>query len=526
MRKILLTCAISGLLFAVACGGSGSSSNGTPSGGTNGGASTAGGNTIATQGAGNVAPLVVDSGPTVNCGSGSFPNSTPCNDANQPFTTIVVCPPNSTTNCVTIDHVFLDTGSSGLRIPYSYLNQRSAALVSALTPVTVSGSSGTLAECYQYAGLTFNWGSVRQADVYMGGSNNQGELAQAIPIHLLADPALPSGTNIPTDCSGSSSSGQSVTDSEMDTVATLGANAMLGVSPFLYDCDFAGLSGSNNPCTSFKTMPTGSVIYYTCTGTTSSSCGNSTLSVPIAKQVINPVGKFAADNNGTIVELPQVAVGGSGTVSGSLVFGIGTQANNTLANGATMLALDTNINNPDWSGFYTQFYGTTYPNAADDTAIGNATGGLYVSVGSIIDSGSSLTFFLDRPTLARSSATSSIVDCPSVTFEGLYCTTSGSGTYLYQALTATNVDAGGNSRGVNFNVSNAMSLPQTNVAYSDVAGPNTVGPPLEPSLTSTDEAFDGYFDWGLPFFFGRNVYTAIQGVTPPSGVSAGPWWAY
>jgi len=30
----------------------------------------------------------------------------------------------------------------------------------------------------------------------------------------------------------------------------------------------------------------------------------------------------------------------------------------------------------------------------------------------------------------------------------------------------------------------------------------------------------------MPFFFGRNVYTAIEGVTPPSGVPAGPFWAY
>jgi hypothetical protein len=48
-----------------------------------------------------------------------------------------------------------------------------------------------------------------------------------------------------------------------------------------------------------------------------------------------------------------------------------------------------------------------------------------------------------------------------------------------------------------------------NEAFDTVAGPNS-----------------GSFDWGMPFFFGRNVYTAIEGVTPPSGVPAGPFVAY
>jgi hypothetical protein len=34
------------------------------------------------------------------------------------------------------------------------------------------------------------------------------------------------------------------------------------------------------------------------------------------------------------------------------------------------------------------------------------------------------------------------------------------------------------------------------------------------------------FDWGLPFFYGRTVFTGIDGVPPPVGVPAGPFWAY
>ena len=34
----------------------------------------------------------------------------------------------------------------------------------------------------------------------------------------------------------------------------------------------------------------------------------------------------------------------------------------------------------------------------------------------------------------------------------------------------------------------------------------------------------GSFDWGLPFFFGRNVYTAIAGQNTPGGI--GPYVAF
>ena len=65
-----------------------------------------------TAAANNVAPLVVDQGPD------------PQNvfDVNVPFVTVTVCVPGSTTQCQTIDHVTVDTGSSGLRIISSVLS--------------------------------------------------------------------------------------------------------------------------------------------------------------------------------------------------------------------------------------------------------------------------------------------------------------------------------------------------------------------------------------------------------------------
>ncbi len=55
------------------------------------------------QQANNVQPIVVDAGPpTVGA-------------VDEPFTSVTVCVPNTTT-CQTIDHILVDTGSSGLRL--------------------------------------------------------------------------------------------------------------------------------------------------------------------------------------------------------------------------------------------------------------------------------------------------------------------------------------------------------------------------------------------------------------------------
>ncbi len=35
---------------------------------------------------------------------------------------------------------------------------------------------------------------------------------------------------------------------------------------------------------------------------------------------------------------------------------------------------------------------------------------------------------------------------------------------------------------------------------------------------------NGYFDWGLPFFFGRRVFTAIANRATPAGL--GPYYAF
>ncbi|MFX8377738.1 DUF3443 family protein, partial [Acinetobacter baumannii] len=48
------------------------------------------------------------------------------------------------------------------------------------------------------------------------------------------------------------------------------------------------------------------------------------------QQLPNPVAAFATDNNGTIIALPAVPQRGATSVSGTVTFGIGTQADNSL----------------------------------------------------------------------------------------------------------------------------------------------------------------------------------------------------
>jgi len=429
----------------------------------------------------NVAPLIVDAGPPSVASSGSP-------SANVAFTTVQVCTPGTST-CVTIDHVAVDTGSSGLRIP--------ASLLSSLNLPTVTLNSITPAS---------------------GGSSNGSEVASSVPIHVMGDTSIPTGNSIPTTCSQvPTSTGSTTKGTEEDSVTALGANGLLGVGNYQYDCDYLGFG---NACTTTANLPPGT--YYSCTEGSSGSCTAS--AVPLAQQVRNPVSLFT-DNNGVILQLPSVPTGAGGeNVPGSLYFGIGTLANNGLSSSAVVLPLDSNVNDPAWSGFTTVFPavgGVSYPNSTENNLL--LANNSY-SIGSFLDSGSNGIFFLDQPTLKTSYP--AMVDCTNQGYSSWYCPGS---TQSFPSV--INKAVNGNVSPAPFSVSNAIILfSGSNTAFSDLAGPNTPQNPGNPS--SLQQAADGYFDFGLPFFFGLNVYTAIWGVTPPStpasgvAVPAGPWWAY
>jgi hypothetical protein len=390
-------------------------------------------NVVTTTGQ-NVAAIVVNSGPANNYANGAF-------------TSVTVCIPGTST-CQTVDGMLVDTGSSGLRIV-------SSVLTIAL-PQQKAPSGNPVAECLQFLG-SYTWGPVQTADVQIGG-----EKAASTPIQVLSDTDF----SVPIACSSAFPAG-----SGADTVGALGANGILGVGPAAQDC--------GTSCEQVQTA--GFNPYYECSSSTSCQPVAETL----AQQVINPVALFPSDNNGVIIELPAVS-GSAATLSGSLVFGIGTQSNNALGS-ATVYGMD-----PTSLSFTTSYQGTPYHL-------------------SFIDSGSNGYFFLD------SSIVPSVPDCPDTPTDsvaaGFYCPTS---TQNFPAINQGTNKASGT---VNFSIANAETLftnNPTDTVYSQLGGPSILG--------SGSNTVLPYFDWGLPFFYGRNVYTAIEGASTPGG--NGPYWAY
>jgi len=354
----------------------------------------------------------------------------PANFANLAFTSVTVCAPGSTTNCQTIDHIQVDTGSSGLRLISSVLSP-------ALSLKQQTDANGNpMVECAQFAD-GFSWGPVKMADIRIAG-----EAANSVPVQVIGDPAF---TTVPPACSSAGP--------PENTVQDFGANGLLGVGLFLQDC--------GNACAQ-TAFPGG---YYICP-----PAGCAPVTVPVAQQLQNPVAMFSSDNNGVVISLPAVPAAGQATAAGSLIFGIGTQANNALG-GATVLTTDPN------TGYVTTlFNGVTYTT-------------------SYIDAGSSLYFI----------GTNLYPICGGVA-SGFYCPPT------TQNLAATIQGTNGNKIATNFSIANAMQLFTANPSF--FAFNNLAAPAGDPTT----------FAWGLTLFYGKNVFTAIEGRATPSG--NGPYVAF
>jgi hypothetical protein len=330
MRTIRMGFGVTLCMSALSCGGGGGGS----SGGSGGGGTPP--PPPPPPAIVNTVSVVVDAGPSSN-------------SVNTLFVSVTVCVPGSTTNCQTIDHVQVDTGSYGLRL-------LAPVLASTFTlPVEMLANGNSLAECTQFVD-GFSWGPVALADVTIGG-----ETAKSLPVQVIGDSRF---TSIPTACANSAGPG----GGEEDTVATFGANGILGIGPFELDCGDCDTVATNG-------------FYYACP--TATTCTETT--VPTAMQVPNPVTRFAVDNNGSMIQLPAVPAAGEVTLSGTLIFGIDTQSNNQSGT-QTVLNVDGNAE------LVMTFNGQTLAN-------------------SFIDSGSNGIFFAD----------SSIVLCTNSQINTFYC---------------------------------------------------------------------------------------------------------
>jgi hypothetical protein len=361
-------------------------------------------------------------------------NGASCNAyPNEPCVSVTVCTPG-TDICQTVDGILLDTGSFGLRIFKQVLN----------IPLTQDMTgSGSLAECYQFLSFTF-WGPVETAGVILGS-----EPTVSVPIQVV-DYTF---SSIPSSCIN-----------PIMNPLDIGFNGILGIGPLVQDC--GPLCATN----SFG-------IYYACSDST---CTGTT--VPLANQVPNPVSMLPQDNNGLIVQLPNVPLGGSESLRGNLVLGIGTQSNNMP---------------PEWV--------TTYQ--TDQTgALTTIFNGASFTDSSIMDTGSS-TFFFPSPFGASNTPYAGLLpDCGSIypyTYPGAFCPPS------ITNLSATIVGTAGSPTGeISFQIGNADSLTSTpNEVFRDIG-----------------ETQFGVFIWGMPFFIGRDTYIGFEGQT--SVLGSGPFIAY
>lgn len=375
----------------------------------------------------NTMAITVDSGPTAATGQ-----------VNHAYVTVRVCASGSTTQCANIDHVQLDTGSWGLRLVRSVLTAASVTLTA-----ETDTQGRTIEECVHFGGGQ-TWGPVALADVTLAG-----EVAAKVPVQVLDDSGAGAGAAALAACGATAL---------INDVASLGANGLLGVGVFAQDCGTA--------CTNAATpLPT----YFGCPAAGVCIAEN----VALTAQVTNPVAMFAADNNGIIVNMPNlINANGDVSVQGELIFGIATQTDNALpVSGLTVLAADA---------------------AGDFRATYN---GATTLLPALIDSGTDAYSF-----------NATINPCVTGSFIGYYC----------PAVAPLDVYA------VNSPPPGVSGL--SNTVHFAIADPNTFVANASAFMSLANGGGSTRFSWGMPFFYGRKIYIGIN--QQVAGTYTGPFYAY
>lgn len=383
---------------------------------------------------------------------------------NAAYTSVTVCKSGSTTACQTINGILIDTGSTGLRI-----------LQSAIPLLNLSGlvdtNGNTLENCFSFPNGSYLWGPVLLADVYIGGeiATRSVQGLNGVPIQVIktVDQIVPAG------CSNGGT--------DLNTSQLLGANGILGIGPEPTDCSVGGKNSCDG--TQQGAPPN---LYYSCL---SSGC-LSTDSPVIAtdtQQIANPVPLFGAfspsgpDVNGVILDLP-AASGNEATLQGRLIFGIGTEADSSI--------FDSADNSLGAATIFTMNASDRFTTAWNGQNLND----------SYLDSGVNAILF---PASLPVCGDHTQFFCPAALTN----------------FSAVNEGATQGTSTVTFSVGNADTLLSSNpgdALLDTLAGPN--------APSSCNESECG-FVWGLPFFYGRRVYTAISSQTV-QGAPTSPWWAY
>lgn len=290
-----------------------------------------------------------------------------------------------------------------------------------------------------------------------------GEKVSGMPLNVMGDTGVFSA--VPSSCSSGGGANES-------NVQAFGANGIIGIGVTATDCGAACASAGGFAA----------AIYYDCP---SSGCSsiiglNASTTAPFG-QLPNPVAAMSVDNNGSILVLPSSPTGGEATMSGTLYFGIGTETNNALGS-ATILT-------------------TTTSTSSNGAGLLNAVYNGQTLNESYIDSGTSLYLFVD----------STIAQCTKQGFSGFYCPASP------MNLSPTIQGLNGASASAAFTLNNAETLFSTTNAVLPGLGAN-------PNVAFPGGAYPNSFAFGLPFFYGRTVFTAIEGRN--AGGTVGPYFAF
>jgi hypothetical protein len=334
-----------------------------------------------------------------------------------------------------------------------------------LTNLTVGNVSNTLENCYAFSDGNFVWGPVSKADVYIAGEWVSSYVGTSSPANIQV-------ISSPV----TSSLGLGIPDGcanggvDLNAPALLGANGILGIGPEPTDCTLHGL----DLCSGIA-QPTPPNVYFECPKTGCLPTDTPVLASQLLfQEVENLVPLLFAP--GTIISFPSVN-GPQANASGTLTFA------SPAALGLTLTTYTLNPNNT----FSTTINGQTLTN-------------------SFIDSGSNGYYF---PGALPDCTVSTTYFCPS-------------------SLTPFSAMNQGSTEGqgtVNFSVDNADTL------FSTYPGFAALGTLAGPDGTGTCSSGIGActFDWGLPFFLGRQVFTRIDACPAPPNVctdAEGPAWAY
>lgn len=406
-------------------------------------------------------------------------------NANILYATVTVCSPTDTTNCVSIDHVQVDTGSVGLRVLASKVKSLN------LPPLKVSSRPDFITslglnpadypevhtwECFPFVigGL---WGANAQAVVGLGR-----QFTSPIAVQLIEDETDPNkAIQSPDDCTATADG------KILSSAGAMGSNGILGVGSTNLDCGSVCLDGSYLANGTF-------VQYYGCLpGASAIGRCDTQAKVDANLQVSNPIAAFGDNrfNNGMVLVMPAVTDPGAASASGELIFGVDTIAtgssklsSNTVPANTKKVMLGVDTSNID-----------SYLNITTQLIRGSNT---QVFLGSYLDTGTNGLFFTDT-------SNTPIPKCNNSTW---YCPTS------LMTLNAVLSDGGStllNQVPVQFQVGNAEALFSTsNTAFGDASG-------AAPGSSSD-------FAWGMPFFYGKRVYMSMWDITrfnsPP------PWYAW